>query len=388
MPNSEKINSRIKSVAFVDYKPAELHIKKEWIIRYYAKNPLDQTLVLHRLRAPAMADRTARLKHAKKIVAEINAKLATGWSPYLEETGKNFKSWNSAVEDFLKYIKKQHEAKVFRADTVKSYNSNINMIQEFIRVKQKKIVFALQINNVFCVEYLDWIYLEKNRAAVTRNNHLVFLKLFCNFLLSRGILKENSATSIQHIKVPKKTREYIPLQLRKQIAEKLKTYDHSFDVACQLTYYCFIRSTEMVNLKACMIDLNKNSIYIPETISKNKKSSYVTIPNQLHHVLKEHLKNCNLNDYVFSENFRPGKEKINIRKIQWAWDNLRADLGFDNKYQFYSYKDTGITDLLMSGVPAIKVRDQARHYDIKITELYTSRNLGCDETIRYANVSF
>jgi len=388
MPNSEKTNSRIKSVAFVDYKPAELHIKKDWIIVYYSKNPLNQKLERFRLRAPAMADRILRLKHAKKIVAEINAKLATGWSPFLEESGKNFKSWSSAVDDFLKYVKKQHEVKVFRADTVKSYNSNINMIQEFIKLKNKKIVFALQINNVFCVEYLDWIYLEKNRSAVTRNNHLVFLKLFCNFLLSRGILKENSATAIQHIKVPKKTREYIPVQLRKEIAEKLKTYDHSFDVACQLTYYCFIRSTEMVNLKAYMIDLSKNSIFIPETISKNKKSSYITIPQQLHQVLKIHLANCNLNDYIFSEKFRPGKEKINIRKIQSAWDILRSDLGFESKYQFYSYKDTGITDLLMSGVPAIKVRDQARHYDIKITELYTSRNLGCDETIRYANISF
>ena len=45
-------------------------------------------------------------------------------------------------------------------------------------------------------------------------------------------------------------------------------------------------------------------------------------------------------------------------------------------------------DLLNSGVPSIKVRDQARHYDIKQTESYTTRNLIADDIIRRAKVDF
>lgn len=40
MQNSEISISRISKVAFVDYKPAELKLNKEWIIEYYAKNPI------------------------------------------------------------------------------------------------------------------------------------------------------------------------------------------------------------------------------------------------------------------------------------------------------------------------------------------------------------
>ena len=66
----------------------------------------------------------------------------------------------------------------------------------------------------------------------------------------------------------------------------------------------------------------------------------------------------------------------------------RKIFGFDDKYQFYSLKDTGITDLLNSSIPAIKVRDQARHYDLKITESYTARNKFADETLRNSSFEF
>ena len=45
-------------------------------------------------------------------------------------------------------------------------------------------------------------------------------------------------------------------------------------------------------------------------------------------------------------------------------------------------------DLLNAGIPSIKVRDQARHYDIKQTEAYTTRNLTADATIKNATFNF
>jgi len=57
-------------------------------------------------------------------------------------------------------------------------------------------------------------------------------------------------------------------------------------------------------------------------------------------------------------------------------------LNISKQYDFYSLKDTGITKLLEAGIPIIKVRDQARHHDIKITEKYTPRRTTADDTIR------
>lgn len=49
--------------------------------------------------------------------------------------------------------------------------------------------------------------------------------------------------------------------------------------------------------------------------------------------------------------------------------------------KFYSLKDTGITRLLHH-VNGISVRDQARHSDISITNIYAQRENQADENLR------
>ena len=158
---------------------------------------------------------------------------------------------------------------------------------------------------------------------------------------------------------------------------------------CLCTYYCFIRRTEMTKLKVHMVDLERGFITIPSTISKNKKTEDITIPNDLIQLLKIHIGKADLSDYLFSNNnFQPGIKIIRPDRITSVWSFMRKRLNIDVVYQFYSLKDTGITELLNSGIAAIKVRDQARHHDLKITESYTSRNKGADNIVQNTNFNF
>jgi integrase/recombinase XerD len=389
MPNSKNFTTRNKSIAFLDYKPAELRMNKDWMIVYYAKNPVNGKLEIQRLRVPSISSKSERIKHAKKITVEINTRLAEGWSPFLEETGKNYKTFEEVVAGFLKQLNKQLKDGIVRADTLRTYNSNLNLLQQFFIEKRIKITFAIEINKKLCVQYLDWIYIDRNNAPRTRNNHLIFLKLFCSFLVSRGILNENPTAGILSMKLPPKTRQIFPENIKTKINEKLLTYDNGFFALCMTTYFCLIRNTELGKLRVRMVNLEESSIFLPKEISKNKKDEFITIPAQFLPVLKKHMENSHPDNYLFSsDNFNVGTVQMPVRKIATAWEKLREELNLESKYQFYSLKDTGITDLLNSGIPAIKVRDQARHYDIKITELYTPRNKGCDVTIQDAKVSF
>ncbi len=390
MSYSEKSKTtRIKSIAFIDYKPAELKINKDWMVVYYSKNPLNGNLSRFRLRVPTISNRIERIKHGKRIVLEINNRLADGWSPFFEENGKNFKSFSDGITEFLNYLKKQVKDKVFREDTLRCYNSNLNLLQQFIREKKISIKFVLEINKRFCVEYLDWIYIDRNSSPRTRNNHLGFLKLFCNFLVNRGALSENPTTGIIAMKLQPKKRAIFTESIKEKIYQELEIYTNGFKNVCMTTYFCFVRNQELAKLFVKNVDLEQGTIFVSKEISKNKKDEYVTIPLQFLPNLKHHLKNANPDHYLFSSlDFKPGNKKMPIRKIATAWEKLRTKLNLESKYQFYSFKDTGITDLLNSGVPAIKVRDQARHYDIKITEMYTPRNTGSDATIRNANIIF
>jgi integrase/recombinase XerD len=389
MPNSQNSSTRAKCTMFIDYKPAELRENKDWMIVYYAKNPVTQKLDMQRLRVPTMASKTERLKHAKRIVAEINNKLYNGWSPFFEQTGKNYKSFEDAVTEFLKYLNKQVKEKVFRADTLRTYNSNMNLVKQFITEKNLSIKFALELTKHFVVQYLDWIYIERGNSPRTRNNHLAFMKLFCSYLVNRGALAENSVMGILPLKTPSKKREVFPPEIKEKIQKELAMHTGGFNALCLMTYFCFVRNMELGKMKVNMINLKENYIFLPKEISKNKKDEFVTIPTQYLPVITKHIKNADASHYLFSsDDFKTGSKQMPVRKIATAWEKIRENLKLESKYQFYSLKDTGITDLLNSGVPAIKVRDQARHYDIKITEIYTPRSKGCDETIQNANISF
>lgn len=49
---------------------------------------------------------------------------------------------------------------------------------------------------------------------------------------------------------------------------------------------------------------------------------------------------------------------------------MRDDLDMPDTYHFYSLKDTGITEMLESGMPSKYVKDLAGHTSLAMTERY------------------
>lgn len=388
MPTLNKKTSRVKYTAFIDYRPAELRIGKDWIIVYYAKNPITGDLDRYRVRVPVLKCKTTRTRYAKKMVQDINIKLDQGWSPFLE-SDKNYKPFTEALDNFLTYIKKQIKDGVMRPDTLRTYNSNLNMLKSFVSSKNISITFAMEVNKNFCVKYLDWIYVDRGAAPVTRNNHLAFLRLFCTYLISHGVLRENPTSGITPLKAGRKKRIVIPDNLKKKVFSAFNQISPEYTCLGMTTYYCLIRNTELTKLRVNMINIKKSTLYIPGEISKNKKDEFVTIPNEMLKLFVNHIKSAENNDYLFSSNScKPGKKKMSVRKLNTYWEKVREIAKLPKNVHFYSLKDTGITDLLNAGVPAIKVRDQARHHDIKITELYTERGKGGVAEIKNAKIAF
>ncbi len=388
MQKIQKPSSRIKATVFVDFKPAEIKLCKEWIIVYYAKNPITQELDRKRLRVPTMKDKAERLRHAKRIVLEINQKLYSGWSPFFEESAKSFKPLEIAIDEFLKGIDKMVSDNILRPDTKRTYTSNSNLLKKFVAEKTK-IKFAIEINQKFCNNYADWIYYERKSSPRTRNNHVEYLNIFCNYLIQRGVLGENPTKAVQRLKLPSKKRIAFEVNIKEKINKYFESLTNGFPALCMTTYYCFIRNSELKNLRVRDIDLANSSIFLSKDFSKNKKDEIVTIPDNFINQITSHIKNANENDYVFSANdFLAGKHIMPVRKIGTAWDKLRSKLNLESKYQFYGFKDTGIQDLFNSGMPTLKVRDQARHSELKITEIYAQRNNIVDQAIKTSKLQF
>lgn len=385
MPNSKKLFS---SKIFIDYKPAELRKNKEWIIVYYAKVPAKNELKRFRVRVAKLANYTERLRYAKKLERAINKKLEAGWSPFYEDATNTYKSISEVFDNYLTTIKKEVLDGVKRPDTIRSYTSYLKIIQEYLEKRQKNLKFLVELDIFIVNQFLDYVYLERNSSARTYNNYLRFLSALFSWSKSKGYIKTNPAENVRKKTTEKKTRSVLGFAEKQQLKEYGKT-NQGYYTLCMCTYYAFIRRTELTKIKVSDVHLNKGFITIDSKISKNRKTENVTIPNNLYPLLIEHLKFAKNSDFLFStNNFNAGKIQLTPKKVSDQWNRFRKAHGVGNIYQFYSLKDTGITDLLNSGIPAIKVRDQARHHDLKITESYTQRNATFDAIVKNADFVF
>ena len=385
MDNRNKSTS--KRIVFVDYKPAELRANKVWYIEYYAKNPLTEKLERLKKRVPSMKSQREREKYAKKMVQAINQKLETGWSPFYENPSNQYKSLEDSFSLFLKQLEKEVKDGIKRPDTLRSWKSFFSNISAYINEKHLDIKFVLNIDFLFVNNFLDYIYYDKRNSPRTYNNYLAYMKGFFEWAKLKGYAKQNPAEGIKSKPKVQKKREPLTAEVKKCIKE-LRDKDFHFFTCCMLTYFCLIRRTELTKLKVSDVRLSESRIILDGSITKNRKTDSVTIPDVFLPILAQHLATANNSDYLFGKDFKPGKVQLNPKKISDTWIKYRKKYKFDSKFQFYSLKDTGIMDLLNSGIPSIKVRDQARHYDIKQTEAYTTRNLIADDTIKGAKFDF
>lgn len=389
MPKSQNLDSHVNSSnVFVSFKPAELRIGTQWLVVYYAKNPLTEEMERFRIRVPAIKSVSERKKLGKKIATEINNKLYTGWLPYYSDIKSNaFKTFEYCKDKFLEQNELDVKNGAKRIDTLRTYRSFLKMIELYAKEQNAELKLAFHLNKEFTVNYLDWIFYDRDNSARTHNNHLDFIATFVNYCVYRGWIKENFAKQIPRKKEGEKIRKVLPAEIKEKVKTLEKTDFHFFAI-CMMVYFCFIRRTELTKLKVSDIELINNRVVLKAEISKNRKTESVTIPNKLLPILVKHLKNAKNDDYLFGKDFKPSNEKLKPAKISATWEKFRKVENIPLQYQFYSLKDTGITDLLKSGLPAIKVRDQARHYDLKITERYTARNKTFDTDVMNSNFDF
>lgn len=388
MPKNEKNTS--SRIIYVDYKPAVLQKGQndQWRIVFFAKIPAQNEFKRFRKRVPPMSPTREREKYAKKMIAAINQKLDNGWSPFYEDTNVKYKSVEYCAELFLKMQQREVEEGVKRTDTLRSYKSFLDLFVKYLKDKKLMLKFVIEIDTYIIQNYLDFLFFEKRNSARTYNNHLKFLNTFFLWCKAKSFINANPTESIKPKAKLQKKREVLADEVKAKVRTLHDTNFHYY-VLCMLTYYCFIRRTELTKLKVGDVYLHGGYIVIDGENSKNRKTESVTIPDVFLPDLALHLSKAKNSDYLFSANkFKAGPTPITPKKISDEWAKFRKKEKFDSKFQFYSLKDTGITDLLNSGIPAIKVRDQARHYDLKITESYTARNKFADEMVKAATFSF
>ena len=372
----------MSSLVFVDFRPAELKCTaKETYVAFYAKNPSTGLLERQRIRLNYIKGKTERKKYGTLMVQEINRKLYAGWNPFVEKCGLS--KVVTTVEAVGLY--RNSYRKGLRPDSLRCYES---MSESFVRHlsetgQEKKPIFLFSKQD--CQRYMMTVD-EKGVAGKTYNNYLRFMGQFFNFLIEKGLVKENHFSAMKTKRVDKKQRKTITVEVRRQIMEyfdKMKMPE--FKMICTLTFRCLIRPKEILQLRVRDIDLKRGVIEIPPDVAKNHCARTVAMPPDVKEYMQNTVEGLPPALFVFSKKYRPGKTVLTTRDTERTWAVMRTELGLPACYQFYSLKDTGITEMLENGVPAKLVQELADHHSLEMTQKYVQRSRA-EEILKYNSV--
>lgn len=345
-------------------------------IEFYAYDPELGDMRRKRIKTNRIKGITKRRQYAKEVINRLTEQLRRGWNPWIAKDAADLYIFEEALGRYEAHIEKMLASGYFRKETYDGYKSYLKIMREFI-AKKRPTYYVYQFDRQFCVDFLDYIFIERNNGAQTRNNYLNFLRVFSGFLVEKCYLKSKPTDGIQPIskRLYKKERECIPVEVVGKIAGHLKTRDPHFLFACYLLYYCFIRPVEMTRLQVQHFNLKKCTLTIPGELSKNKLTQTVTVPRKvMDYGIELGIFSAPGNDFIFSIGLKPGKVPIDPKIFRDHWEKVRKALRLKKEWKFYSLKDTGITEMCDNNMATIAVRDQARHSSLAITDIYTRHN--------------
>lgn len=366
------------------YTYPALYEGKQCYIGFYAVDPRTGKMRRKRYRLGHIRGKIQRRRYAQRMIFELMDKLDNGWNPWIEPKEEvQVPSFLQVCDEYLSFIDQRKNSGTLRPDSHRTYKYSLVAFRRWCN--QKQVERCDQLTKSLCVKFLDYIHVELGYSARTTNGYKVWLSGFFTWMVDREYLQQKPTDGIKALPKTKesKSRDLIPEHELVRLNEYLRRENPYFLLAVYLLYYCFIRPKEMCMLTLGDFQLAKGVVIVPGKVAKNGRTESVTLPVKVIHLMVDlNIFVCPSSYYLFSDDFMPGKTPHKAKYLSDWWNyHVKRDLHWPESYKFYSLKDTGITRLLHK-VNGISVRDQARHSDISITNIYAQRENQADENLR------
>lgn len=369
MYSPKRKSSSVYSI--ISYTEPKLHTGNNWYIDFYSYDPLEQKMKRKKYMLNGIAKVSDRRRRANEIITNLNIKLRSGWNPWADvENSRQYTPYIDIIKRYHIYLEKLYAAGAIKENTIKDYQKRLKVFEEYTAKHIPAIIYAYQIDQSFLSDFLDYILLDRDSSARTRNNYRTWLSSLCNWMVEKQYLIFNPVEKIRMLQEEEKKRSALsPADIHKLKRYLMKENLH-FLFLCQFAYYTFIRPDEITNIKLSDIYLKEQKVFIPSCISKNRKDGMVGLNDKLIKAMIDLDVFSNPgNYYLFGKGFKPSKNKTTTKVYRNYFNKVRTKLRFPDSYQFYSLKDSGIRDLA-NAEGIVIARDQARHADISTTNKY------------------
>ena len=378
LPVKNARNSTLNAILSFTYP--RLHTGACWYISFNAYDPALGIMRRKRIKINSVGTDKEKKRYAAQLCHRLSMKREGGWNPWVEaEAERTYKLFADALQHYRNYVTKLLNDGVHRMSTHHDCICFARILEDWNSNQKVPIRYIYQFDREFCVRFLDYIYIDRQSSPRPRNNYLAWLRTFSSFLVQHLYLKEKPTDGLESIgkALLIKERKVIAPADMQRLHDWLVENNKNYLLVCYFLHYMLIRPREMAKLRLSDICVAKQTIFVSDIVSKNKKSATVTMPAKIIQLMLE-LGYFNYpNDYyIFSHGFKPGPDWVNEKTYRDCWSRkVRPAFKFPKEYKFYSLKDTGITSMLRAGYDALSVKEQARHSSLLMTDVYTPQDI-------------
>ena len=382
----EKKMSKSHTQEFTPYVPAVLRKNCHgYVIEYYFLNGLTgeqerRTIKMNRIRKRCQT--AAEFKqYAQSVICNLNIKLANGWSPMGEvQNTREFVPLPQIIDQYMR--EKESE---LSSSSLPCYRSFTGRLKEWIETQYPQCNCAL-FTKLMAVQFLDHLWSGKSAryncgkkmnqadnhiSERAYNSNLKLGRAFFSWCVNKCYAKENPFETIKPKRTKQKTRTLIPEPIRLQIDGYWAEHNPAMQLMCRLVYTALLRPVEATRVQVHQIRYDRDCIVMPCEQTKNGKERVGRLDASLKALLRQYTAGAGPTDYLFSNReWKPGKKPKNSQMFAKEWMKMRKELKLPAKYQLYSLRDTGISDLMHDGVADIDVMHAAGHSDLNMTTRY------------------
>lgn len=350
-----------------------LHKGKSWYVDFFILDPATDEMRRKKYMLNRYKSARVRTLMAKQKIQWIVTELQNGWNPFVKaRTTKEFTRWDVVVGRYRDYLQAADRKGLLKHKTAYDYQSRIKNFLLFLEEEDLHLIYIYEFNRELCVEFLDYLYFDKDLSAVTRNGYRSWLSSFSGWLIDKGYMHQddNPVADIREMREEEKKREPIPKTALAAMRKYLLSRNPHFLLACYIEYYVNIRPDEMRYLKIGYVDIQNCTVTLPGKFAKNRRRQEVTVPKKVLRLMIDlGIFNSPSHYYLFGGDLHPSERQCSVNRFRQEWGKMRRDLRWPDCYQFYSLKDSGIRENI-DKFGLLTARDQARHSDAATTNRY------------------
>ncbi len=276
------------------------------------------------------------------------------------------------IEKFLQYIKYE---KAYSSHTFISYQTDMEQFAAF--VEQQKGGFNPP--EITANDIRSWILsiMDNGVGARSVNRKLTTLRTFFKYMMRQGVLSVDPTAKVK----PPKMEKRLPVFLREEQVENLfdefgNVFPDDFEgkrdrILLEILYNLGVRESELINLKDCDFDFNRNTVRVT---GKRNKQRYIPFGDRLKKDILAYVDDRNSEMGPVEDGWllvRKTGEQLYPVLVWRIVEKYISSVSTLSKRSPHVLRHTFATAMLNNGADIDAVKELLGHANLAATEVYT-----------------